>query len=244
MTLKSSLSILALALALPSAPALAGGLSGLSSLSDSEFNALSEAVGATVSYKPILPPEPQGLSGFDIGVAMTSTSASLKGAYALDKAGATLHLDDAIQSYRLHINKGLPFGVDIGAVFTSVPSLGLDADGLEVRYALLSGDYAVPTVSVRGAYTRVDESNHLSMDTRSVDLSISKGFAMLTPYAGIGQVWVDSKGKGAASHLSDELELTKFYAGLNMTLGLVNVAFETDVTGSTTSWGLKMGVRW
>jgi len=239
-----ALPILAQAASLSAGSAMADSLSNIGSLSNGEFRDLSAAVGAIVSYKPILPSEPQGLTGFDFGMAITSTSASLRGAVALDKAGASLHLETAVQTYRLHIHKGLPLGFDVGAFKANVPGLGLEAEGFEGRYALLSGDFAAPTVSLRGTYTRVTDSKYLSLNTRGLDLSISKGFAMLTPYAGIGQIWVDSDGRGAASGKSASPELTKYYAGINMGLGLVNLAFETDRTGSSTTWGLKMGVRW
>jgi hypothetical protein len=235
---------LGLVLSMSSTAASADRLGRLGQLSDREFKYASEAIGAVMSYRPVAPPEPQGLTGFDIGVSMTNSSLSYRGAAAVEKAHGNLYLDDAVQAYRLDIHKGLPFDVDVGLYFADVPGLGLGARGLEARYALLSGDYATPTISLRGAYTYASNSDDLSINTRSLDVSISKGFAMLTPYAGIGYVWVDSDGKGDANHLHSSPELSKYYAGINMGLGLVNLAFETDITGSTISWGMKLGLRW
>lgn len=249
MTMKKSFSSLAcaslgLALSLSTLPAWADRLGNLDSLTDREFKYASEAIGAAISYKPLSPPQPQGLTGFDIGVSVTSSSPSYKGAAALEKANGNLYLDDAIQTYRLDLHKGLPFDVDVGAYFANVPGLGIDVRGLEARYALLNGDFAKPGISLRGGYTYATNSDDLYINTRSLDVSISKEFAMLTPYAGVGYVWVDSDGRRAARHQESSPELNKYYAGINMGLGLMNLAFETDITGDTTSWGIKLGLRW
>ncbi|QBK05701.1 hypothetical protein DW355_14080 [Hylemonella gracilis] len=249
MTMKKPFSFLAcatlgLVLGMAATTAAADRLGNLDALTDREFRYASEAIGAAMSYKPLAPPEPQGLTGFDIGVSLTSSSPSYKGAAALEKANANLYLDDAMQSYRLDIHKGLPFDVDVGAYFANMPGLGIDVRGLEARYALLSGDFATPTISLRGGYTYAVNSDDLYINTRSLDVSVSKGFAMLTPYAGVGYVWVDSDGRRAANHLQSSPELNKYYAGINMGLGLLNLAFETDITGDTVSWGMKLGLRW
>src|SRR5262245_14490596 len=92
--------VLGLTLSITAASAMADRLGDLGELDSSEFRHASEAIGAAISYKPVLPPQPQGLTGFDIGVTMTSSSPSYKGAAALAKANASLYLDDALQSYR------------------------------------------------------------------------------------------------------------------------------------------------
>lgn len=235
---------LGLVLSITATSAMADRLGDLGDLNSTEFRHASEAIGAAISYKPVLPPQPQGLTGFDIGVTMTSSSPSYKGAAALAKANADLYLDDAMQSYRLDIHKGLPFDLDIGAYFATMPGLGLDARGLEARYALLAGDFATPTISLRGGYTYATNSDDLYINTKSLDVSISRSFAMLTPYAGLGQVWVDSDGRRAAKRLESSPELNKYFAGINISLGLMNLAFETDLTGTTTTWAMKLGLRW
>ena len=77
----------------------------------------------------------------------------------------------------------------------------------------------------------------------NVDLSISKGFVMLTPYAGVGQVWVDSS-PNAGALTQESFTQGKVFAGANLNLGLINFALEADKTGEATSYSLKMGIRW
>ncbi|EYC51677.1 hypothetical protein AZ34_11700 [Hylemonella gracilis str. Niagara R] len=179
-------------------------------------------LGAALSYKPLQPVEAQGVTGFDIGVATTFSQ---------------MNDSEDVSVTRVNLHKGLPYGFDIGAFFGNAHQDGESnsLNGYELRYALLRGDTALPAIGVRGAYTKLD-NNALDLDTKSVDIAISKGFLFLTPYAGIGQVWVDSK-QGDAS-------MTKTYAGLNIGLGLFAVDIEVDQTGEVTTYGLKAALRW
>ena len=66
---------------------------------------------------------------------------------------------------------------------------------------------------------------------------------MLTPYAGVGEEWVDSK-PNASTGLSDEsFQQTKYYLGANLNLGLMNFALEYDNTDSVNSYSAKLGWR-
>lgn len=179
-------------------------------------------LGAALSYKPLQPIEAQGVTGFDIGVATTLTQ---------------MNDSDDVTVTRVNLHKGLPYGFDIGGFFGNAHQDGEShsLNGYELRYALLRGDTVLPAIGVRGAYTKLD-NDALDLDTKSLDIAISKGFLFLTPYAGIGQVWMDSK-LGDAS-------MTKTYAGLNIGLGLFAVDIEVDQTGDVTTYGLKAALRW
>ncbi len=220
--------------------ALAGDLSAIGTLSSADFRKVSEDLGAALSYKPIAPTENQGLTGFDIGVEVTGTDIS-KSAAALKAAGAGNSSLSTLLVSKLHVHKGLPLGIDVAAFMGNVSDINLNLVGAELRYALIQGGIAMPAVGLRGAYTKTNGSDQYSLSTRSLDLSVSKGFAMLTPYAGIGQVWVDST---RSTGTSESLSLTKYYAGANINMGLLNLALEADQTGNATSWGVKLGLRW
>ena len=222
--------------------ASAGDLSNLGALTASEFRTVSEDLGAAVSYKPIVPTEPQGITGFDLGFEVTGTDIS-RSAAALRKAGASDSPMDTLMSSRVHLHKGLPLGFDIAAFMGNVSAINVNLVGAELRYALLAGGITTPAVGIRGAYTNMNGANQLSLNTRSLDVSISKGFLMLTPYAGIGQVWVDSS-PSAGTLGKESFAMGKMFAGVNMNMGLLNLAFEADRTGNTSTWGAKVSLRW
>ncbi len=222
--------------------ALAADISTVDTLTQSDFRSLSEDLGAALSFKPMIPSEPLGITGFDIGLAATGTR--LKNSSVLSKASGNDSVSSTLYVPSLRAHKGLPFDIDIGVNYTAVPSSNLKLYGGELRWAVIAGNTALPAVAIRAAITRLNGVDQLGFDTTSLDVSVSKGVLNLTPYAGVGQVWVKSTPKqSAASVLSAEkFTQTKVYAGVNVNLGL-NLDFEVDSTGGITSFGVKAGVR-
>jgi hypothetical protein len=204
----------------------------------SQFHALSEDLGAALSYKPLTPTAPLGITGFDVGIAVTSTKLQNRAIFA--QAGADVS-NAAVPSLRVH--KGLPFGIDVGVMAGAVPGTNIKLYGGELRYAIVSGGVAMPAIGIRGSYTKLSGVDQLDFDTKGVDLSISKGFLMFTPYAGVGKVWVASTPNGNPALSKESLSLNKVLVGINMNFGLTNLAFEGDRTGKATSYGAKLGFR-
>ncbi len=225
-----------------SLPAVAGDINNIQALSQPNFRLLSEDLGAALSYKPLTPTAPLGITGFDLGIAATSTK--LQNSSVFTTAGGGDHSSVIVPSLRL--NKGLPFNIDVGFMYSAVPSTNIKLVGGELRYAFVSGNVAMPAIGIRGSFTKLSGVDQLEFSTRGVDLSISKGFLMFTPYAGIGKVWADSNpvGTAAAAGLSKEsFSVNKTFIGLNMNFGLMNVALEGDKTGKASTYGAKLGFR-
>ena len=225
-----------------SLPVAAGDINNIQALGQANFRLLSEDLGAALSYKPLTPTAPLGITGFDLGIAATSTK--LQNSSVFTTAGGGNHSSVIVPSLRL--NKGLPFGIDLGVMYSSVPSTNIRLVGGELRYAFVSGNVAMPAIGIRGSFTKLSGVDQLEFSTRGVDLSISKGFLMFTPYAGIGKVWADSNpvGTAAAAGLSKEsFSVNKTFIGLNMNFGLMNVALEGDKTGKASTYGAKLGFR-
>lgn len=232
---------LALAAACFSPAAFAADISTLNLLSQTEFRDLSEDLGAALSYKSVQPAEPLGVTGFDLGLEVTGTDIS-KSSNALSKASGGSTTISTLYVPKLHVAKGLPFGIDVAASVAVVPTTNIRVVGAELRYALMEGGVALPAVAIRGAISSLSGVDQLSFSTKSVDISISKGFAMITPYAGVGQVWVDSKAN--IGTLSEEtFSLGKFFVGANLNFGLMNFALEADKTGGAQSYTAKLGFR-
>jgi hypothetical protein len=239
MNLKRSLVFISF-LAVP-LPAVAADINNIQALLQAEFRLLSEDLGAALSYKPLTPTEPLGITGFDLGIAATSTKLQNPGVFTT--AGADLS-SIIVPSVRLH--KGLPFNIDVGVMYSAVPSTNIRLVGAELRYAFVSGGTVMPAIGIRGSYTKLSGVDELEFSTRGVDLSISKGFLIFTPYAGVGKVWADSNpvGTAAAAGLSKEsFSVNKTFVGLNVNFGLMNLAFEADKTGDASSYGAKLGFR-
>ncbi|MDO8412608.1 MAG: hypothetical protein Q7S51_02340 [Gallionellaceae bacterium] len=219
--------------------ALAADITTLGILSQAEFRILSEDLGSALSYKPLTPAEPLGISGFDVGLEVTSTSMSKSSSEWLKATGSTV---SDLYIPKLHIAKGLPFDMDIAGFYSRIPSTNITLYGGELRYAILPGGVAVPAVAIRGALTRLSGVTQLSLDTKSLDISVSKGFTLLTPYIGVGQVWTNST-PHAGALTAEKFTQSKVFGGININFGLTNFVLEMDKTGSTTSYGAKLGFR-
>ena len=221
-------------------PAQAADLDTINALAQAQFRLLSEDLGATLSYKPISPAEPLGITGFDLGIEVSATK--LENAAIFDNA-VTGDAPDTLYLPKLHVHKGLPFGFDIGASYAAVPDSNIKMWGAEVRYAILKGGTATPALAVRASYSALEGVDQLKLTTTGVDVSISKGFAMFTPYAGIGKVWVRSTPDVSIPLAEEDFDLNKVFVGVNMNLAVINIAVEGDKTGDATSYGIKFGWR-
>src|SRR6266436_1803358 len=231
--------LVAVSLFAVSLPVVAADIDKIQALSQDDFHKLSQDLGAALSYKPLTPTAPLGITGFDVGIAVTATS--IKNSDVLQKAGAGDHSTLPVPSLR--VNKGLPFGIDVGVMAGAVPGTNVRLYGGELRYAIVSGGVAMPAIGIRGSYTKLTGVDQLDFDTKGLDLSISKGFLMFTPYGGIGKVWASSTPNGIPALSKESLSLNKVFVGINMNFGLTNLAFEGDRTGQATSYGAKLGFR-
>lgn len=223
----------------------ASDLDTINALIQPEFRLFSEDLASALSYKSVSPGEAQGITGFDIGVELTGTKMSNANIW-WEKATGDSKVTSTLPLTRLHAHKGLPFGIDVGFSITSVPGSNIDVTGGEIRYAILDGGIATPAIAVRVTSSRLSGVDQLSLTNTGYEFSISKGFILFTPYAGIGQIKTESKPKGTAAAVLSKESFTssKTYVGVNMNFGLLNVGLETDKTGDNTSYTLKFGLRW
>jgi hypothetical protein len=231
--------LFALAAAL-AAPAWAQKIDNIQVLSQAEFRLLSEDLGGALSYKPQTPTEPLGFPGIDLGIAFTG--AKVKNKEILERA-TTDEMPDTLPIPTLRAHVGLPLGFDVGALYSQIPSSNIRYYGGELKWAFVPGGAVWPAFGVRGAFTKVTGVDQMDLDTRSVDLSISKGLAFLTPYAGVGRVWVKSDPKGTAGLQKEEFELDKLFIGIGVSVMVLNFNLEADKTGDVSAVSVKAGLR-
>jgi len=234
--------IAAAALALTASASMAADdLNLIANLNQSEFDGLSKDLTAAFSYKAGAPAEALGITGFDIGLAVTSTKLENTAAWT-----AAMSSGDTISTLvvpKLYLQKGLPFDIDVGAFYVSVPGTNVDAWGGEIKYAVISGNVALPAVAVRGAISTLTAADQLELKTRSLDVSISKSILFVTPYVGVGRVWGDSKPLVAgASAAAYDISETRSFIGVSIAPAFFNLAFERDSVGGIASYNLKLGI--
>ena len=104
-----------------------------SGLLQSQFKDLSKEAGIALSYHNVAPSVTLGLTGFDIAVEATSFDIQKSKPYW--QAAFNNDAPDYLAIPRLRVRKGLPFGIDVGAMYTYVPDSNIKLFGVEVANA-------------------------------------------------------------------------------------------------------------
>jgi len=236
--------ILAIAvLLLCAAPLEARDIKFIQNLSPTQFDAFAEDLVSALSLRAVRPAEPLGLTGFDLGIGISAIELKHGESWKLATGGSAEYLPIP----RLSLVKGLPFGVDVGAFLAAVPGSNILAYGGELQYALIDGSAALPAVAVRGGYTRLSGVEQLALETRSVDLTVSKGLFAFTPYAGIGRIWGDvtpaAGPQGFTTLSASSPQRDRVFAGLQFSLVVGSFVLEVERTGDTLGASTKLGLR-
>ncbi len=231
--------LLLAALGIPAAVVADNNFNSLSLLTQEQFATLSENLAAATSYKALAPAETLGVIGFDIGLELSGTEIDKDIFDIASQGGWDL---ETLPVPKLHVHKGLPLNFDVGAFYTGVPDSDIRIWGGELRYGIISGGIATPALAARITYSKMEGVDEIDLSNTGVELTVSKGFIMLTPYAGVGKIYSKSEARDVASLKTEEPDLNKVYVGLNINLG-ANLVFEVDKTGDYTTYSAKVGIR-
>jgi hypothetical protein len=210
-------------------------------LNQAEFRAFSEDIGSAISYKGMVPSEGLGITGFDLGLSAGVTEVAHR--EVLKKAAGGASVPKAVPLAGIRALKGLPFDIDVGVTYLTLPGTNVRATGGELRWAFIAGSTVLPAVAVRLSTMNLSGVDELKMRTNGIDLSISKGFLFATPYAGVGRVNVSSKAPGTSLQ-NESFSQNKVFAGVNLAFVPMALVLEVDKTGDATSYGAKVAIRW
>jgi len=205
-------------------------------LSQTDFDGLSQDLGAVTSYKQLQGSSSEGIAGFDLGLNLADTQVSHNTAWS-DATGSSV---SNVPFANVTLSKGLPFGFDIGGEYAFVPGSNVHLYGVEGRYAILDGGLTEPAVSLRAAYTHLTGVDDLSFHTTSLDVSVSKGFGPITPYVGVGEVWTNSSPDASTGLSNSNSSNAEFFAGVSFNLG-VHLSLQYDHLAGNSTYTVKLG---
>jgi hypothetical protein len=212
-------------------------------ITQGDFKNFVKEFGTALLFNPMAPAEPLGIIGFDASVEMVVTDIN-------DQEQYWQKLIDDNDPYsflavpRLHIQKGLPFNIDVGAMYLAVPNSNIKLWGIEAKYAILEGSMVTPAVSVRASYSQLLGVDDVDLNTQSLDLLVSKGFLMFTPYGGVSMIRVNGSENSELVTLGDVNETSyRALAGIQFSpLPLLIINGEISF-GDIEQYGLKIGFR-
>lgn len=216
---------------------------------NSGFNSLSKDLGQGLNFIQLTPPDPYGLTGFDIGIEMTLLNINQEAPY-WRYATKDMKQPPFLPVAKIQAQKGLPFGIDIGAIYSFVPQSNVKLIGGEIRWAIMKGSFVKPAIGIRASYSRLMGVPALSFQTESIDASISKKIAIITPYAGVGQIFAQGKAHVeyrdpiTLSPKSQDLKTegiseTRAFLGLRLSLLFFHITGEVDFS-RIISYNLKV----
>ena len=189
------------------------------------------------SFAPsvFLPPrhdaEPLGWVGFEVFVDASLAS----GFEDIERPPQPLDSElptDGLLLGRVGVRKGLPGRFNIGASYAEVFDADFDLVEADLSWSWLKGSAVSPAVAVRISAARSLGGDRFDFEQYGVDISISKGFPVLTPYAGVALVRSESRLERPQSFSAvpflEESTDTVFFAGLRINLLLPKITLAVE----------------
>lgn len=203
-----------------------------------DFRSVAEDIAAALNYKALAPAEATGLTGFGLG-AFASYAETDDPAAWQRLTGEDV---DGVGMVGVAAHKGLPLNLDLGAFYATVPGTDARVLGGELRWAWLPGSAVLPALAIRASATEADDTGDFDYSSRAVDVSVSKGFTLVTPYAGAGYVWSTVEADPATGLQDEDIDEPRYYAGLRLSLLLLSLTPEIERQGERTSYNLRIGL--
>ncbi|SEQ19498.1 hypothetical protein SAMN04488038_104244 [Solimonas aquatica] len=206
------------------------------------FHDVVKDVGAVFNYKNLAPAEATGLTGIGVG-AVGGYGATRNDAAWKTLTGSNV---DAVGFVGGSISKGLPLGLDVAAFYTAVPGSGANFYGGQLRYAILEGGVASPALALAASYAKSGGIDDFDYRAWSVDALVSKGFAFITPYLGVGRVSAKADPSGALKTTlglqNQSPDYTRVLLGLRFSLALLEITPEYEHIGDYNVYNLRVGL--
>lgn len=231
------------------------------------FNALSRDLGQVLGPRFLAPAETLGQAGFDLGVDLSISTVNSGADHWRALNGGE---PDPFVTGQLHLRKGLPFSLEIGATLTHLFDSEMFMVGSELKFSLNEGFFFLPDIAVRGTFNTLVGSPDLNLATTGFDVSVSKSFGVvgvvsLTPYLGYNQLVVISSSRLLDVAPEDPTQPTineetgdldfqpefvfdtkvqtinRFFIGTRMIVGVFNLTLEGVFTEDVKTYSGRIG---
>ncbi|MFY0580381.1 hypothetical protein ACN28S_44585 [Cystobacter fuscus] len=158
---------------------------------DSDFRAFARTLGAVMTATNLTPPETLGHAGFAVGMELGVVGLPTEAGLPMVNAQ-----QGAVLVPSIHVRKGLPFSIDVGARVGWLDRSNLFAATGEVKWAVNEGFIPwLPDIGLRAHVTHLLNTRDFHLTAGGLDVGVGKQFPLggmitLTPYGGIDFVGV------------------------------------------------------
>ncbi len=218
-----------------------------SELTKEEFAEFAGELGSILRFRQLGETTTLGKGNVDLSVQFASTSIDdSKGAWnnTMSHPDADHYLGDSIAFPRLVLRYGVNDRVDVGAWGGINPRSNYGIVGVDTKIALLRQEDGRPvSLSVRPSVTSLVGPSEVWAGNVSVDLSVSRAFGRIAPYAGV------AASSSLAMERSDDVDLdpatagdSLAYAGVSYRWRSLVIAGEVE-KADLVSYGFRIGTR-
>jgi hypothetical protein len=223
------------------------------SLNEENYQKLVQPVVNPTRYMFMTSGKSLGLLGFDVGVGATFFEFPKE---AQDVAKMYIKEGSEFPSYlaipRLTLQKGLPFGIDLGVNLAMIPSSELKLLGAAVQYTVFDGIWPLPKLSLRAGYTAFMGLEELAANAVNFEGVVGFNLMIVEPYGGIGYSMTNSKSKfkyddllGVSRTLELKTDWNDTYAILGARLSpipFLGITGEVQISSIQTLYTAKLSV--
>ncbi|MGA1869360.1 MAG: hypothetical protein ACMUJM_12540 [bacterium] len=221
----------------------------LQSQGQAKFEEFCEEISPVFTYKSYGIAVPLGIIGLEASVEFNGATVDKD---LLRELGVLEDPPSMIGIPRLAVRKGLPFKIDVGAIYSAldIEDESLNLMGFEVKYPLLEGSSITPALAVRANYLSVQGIDDFSASSMGADLLFSKGLGLdflfkLVPYGGVSYNSVSINPDNEFSALDEaKTDIVSLFGGLRLSMAVMrfNVKVDYDIDTQNMNYGLSVGI--
>lgn len=181
---------------------------------------------------PIEPATSRGLLSFDVGVAVTAVPVDTDATYWRNAVRDDFSTSGYLAVPKVVASKGLSFAT-VSASYAQVQDSDISVLGGALDVPLVRGGIALPSITVRGAYSQLQGVDNFDAKSMGVELFVAKGFGPLTPYAAVGVMRAETEGRRASTDplalvlpLEHSSDFARYTAGLRISLMIPKIVIE------------------
>ncbi|PTL78572.1 hypothetical protein [Vitiosangium sp. GDMCC 1.1324] len=215
---------------------------GFNEEANGNFRAFARTFAAVMTSVNLMPPETLGHAGFSVNAELSVIGLPSSVILPTERPQT-----DSLLLPSVHIRKGLPFSLELGARVGWIDRSSMYAATGELKWAVNEGFTWLPDVGVRAHVTRLMGNRDFDLTAAGLDVGVGKQFPLggmitLTPYGGLDLVGVMASSEtidfDQSRTLNSTLNPTNQYAGLDNTS-----VYEPVTLGKNINTRLYGGVR-